>query len=104
MANTNLILFVVLGFFLCAVIAEVLLSRIKSPVPGLILPILSLFMPVLLLVRSFINYQVFPSIYGVLVTVFFCSCPTLVLLLIYYLVRRRYTQKKQMDKMNIQDL
>jgi uncharacterized membrane protein len=82
---------------------QVFLSRQESPILGLILPVLTLLVSILA-----VSYAVVPiggSPAGVILPIFVpLNFPTLVLLLIYFVCRRKYSRKKQMDKMNIQDL
>lgn len=113
MSTMNILLIVP---FLCLYLAlptallsilEYLLARLESPWPGRVLPILSVvnslgWTLVLLLNMSTMLH---PSLYflPVAVLVFF-NIPTLVFLLVYKTTRRRFTERRAMDRKDIQDL
>ena len=114
---------------------QVFLSRRKAWWPGLVMPVLSFLMSLLIVVGNFVFlslsstvsgtqvvdeqtgavvYQAQqvqqahdwtvgdPAQMGVLLLV--SNLPTIVLLAVYFLCRRSLKHKKQLDKMNIQDL
>ena len=127
--NTLILLAVLVGVFAL----EFWLSRRKSPVPGLILPILSLVMS-LLLVLGNVAFMRMTSTGGTLTTVnedtgevvqqeivtssepvdvnvggiaillLVGNIPTLALLGTYYIGRDKLRRDKLLEKMNIQDL
>ena len=79
---------------ICVVILQVVLSRTKSKIPGLILPGLMIlgYVPFMYAITGG------PNILWIIATI-----PIIVLLVIYFICRRKY-QNNQMDKMKIQDL
>ena len=87
---------------------QVFLSRRKAWWPGLVLPVLEVPGVLLILPNVLLNalgqaenmVQVLLAVLGSALLLL----PTLVLTAIYLFCRRRYRQKKQIDKMNIQDL
>lgn len=99
---------------LVAVIAlQVYLSRRKAWWPGLVLPVLEVAYSVFAIISAIVGYYavygegvaVTASFIGDLFLAFFqCNILTLVLLAIYFFCRRKGRQKRQLDKMNIQDL
>ena len=87
---------------------QVFLSRRKAWWPGLILPVCTL--PGVLLVLPNVLFNALSmaesagqALVGVLGSVL-CLLPTLILTAIYLVCRRREQHKRQIDKMNIQDL
>ena len=50
------------------------------------------------------SYDVFVTVLNTVLTLLVISMPTIVLLVIYFLCRRGMNRKKQIEKMNIQDL
>ena len=88
------------------IILQVFLSRRESPWPGLVLPGLSL----LLSLIPLLNVAVLPgsgagNVLTALLLVFLLyNIPTLVLLVIYFACRGKYRRRREMDKMNAQDL
>lgn len=94
---------------LAAVIAlQVFLSRRRAWWPGLVMPMCTLLGVLLVLPNVLFNAlsqaenegQMLLSVLGSAR----CLLPTAVLLVIYFLCRRSQKRKKQLDKMNIQDL
>ena len=88
------------------IILQVFLSRRESPWPGLMLPGLSL----LLSLIPLLNVAVLPgsgagNVLTALLLVFLLyNIPTLVLLVIYFACRGKYRRRREIDKMNAQDL
>ncbi|MCD8051702.1 MAG: hypothetical protein LUE89_08505 [Clostridiales bacterium] len=106
---------ILLVFFLVlpigAIVLQIFLSRMESRIPGLILPVLYLVgfvvgtlyatgAPTLKAVVSVFLPLLFSHIFVALALVL----PIALLLLIYYVCRRKYRRQNQMDKMRIQDL
>ena len=89
-----------------SIVLQVFLSRRESPWPGLVLPGLSL----LLSLIPLLNVAVLPgsgagNVLTALLLVFLLyNIPTLVLLVIYFACRGKYRRRREMDKMNAQDL
>ncbi|MBR4285203.1 MAG: hypothetical protein IKT36_03905 [Methanocorpusculum sp.] len=79
---------------ICVVILQVVLSRTKSKIPGLILPVLMIlcYLPFMYAITGG------PNILWIIAAI-----PIIVFLVIYFLCRRKY-QNNEMDKMRIQDL
>lgn len=107
-----IVLAINLGIWLAILIGivalQVFLSRRKAWWPGLILPVCTL--PGVLLVLPNVLFNALSmaesagqALVGVLGSVL-CLLPTLILIAIYLVCRRREQHKRQIDKMNIQDL
>lgn len=119
--KTIIIACVILLLVSVGVIAlEVYLSRRESKVPGLVLPGI-LFLGELFVLPNVVtnvvmtsaadnavggvdSYDVFVTVLNTVLTLLIISMPTIVLLVIYFLCRRGMNRKKQIEKMNIQDL
>lgn len=107
----TLVTLVLLLATLAGVIAlQIFLSRREAAWPGLIMPVLSLLFS-LLTVLSMVLYMVAPSdtsawaIGSTAGGVFLMgNIPTVIYLGIYFACREKRRRKKQMEKMNIQDL
>lgn len=108
----TIVLAINLGIWLAILIGivalQVFLSRRKAWWPGLILPVCTL--PGVLLVLPNVMFNALSmaesagqALVGVLGSVL-CLLPTLILTAIYLICRRREQHKRQIDKMNIQDL
>lgn len=104
----------ILLLLVAAVIAlQVFLSRRKAWWPGLVLPAIEVAYSIFAIASAIVGYY---EVYGkgVPVTASFicdtflafvqCNIFTLVLLAVYFICRRGQKRKKQLDKMNIQDL
>ena len=89
-----------------SIVLQVFLSRRESPWPGLVLPGLSL----LLSLIPLLNVAVLPgsgagNVLTALLLVFLLyNIPTLVLLVIHFACRGKYRRRREIDKMNAQDL
>lgn len=99
----------ILLLLVAAVIAlQVSLSRRKAWWPGLVIPACTLLGVLLVLPNVLLNAMSQAENAGqVLLAVLssaLCLLPTLVLLAVYFVCRRGQKRKKQLDKMNIQDL
>lgn len=104
-----LILF--LALVVGVILLQTVLSRLENPVPGLVLPVLYL---VGFVVGTL--YATGAPHPGAVVSVFFpllfsnpfvalaLVLPIALLLLLYYVCRRKYRRQNQMDRMRIQDL
>ena len=108
----TIVLAINLGIWLAILIGivalQVFLSRRKAWWPGLIMPVCTL--PGVLLVLPNVLFNALSmaesagqALVGVLGSVL-CLLPTLILTAIYLVCRRREQHKRQIDKMNIQDL
>ena len=94
---------VVLLFIAGVIVLQIFLSKRESKWPGLVLPIMSFLI-------SFIyplNMAV-PSVGGFFIALILgwliANIPTYILLAIYFACRGKYRKRKQLNKMNIQDL
>lgn len=99
--------FVVIAFIMVILLLQVYLSRAVSRWPGLVLPIItglfSLIYPLSYAVSP--TGQVTASFIGqLLLIILIANIPTAILLAIYFTGRKNPRIKKQMNKMNIQDL
>jgi len=95
-----------LVFIVGVVLLQIFLSKTESKWPGLALPIIaflsSLLYPLSLPVPE---GKATVSLYVQVVIVWlFANIPTIILLAIYFVCREKYRRKKQLDKINIQDL
>ena len=85
------------------ILLQIYLSKRESKWPGLVLPIISFLI-------SFIYplNMAIPSVGGFFVALLLgwliANIPTYVLLAIYFTCRGKYRKRKQLNKMNIQDL
>ena len=104
--RTILVLSFSLILLIGAVVLQIFLSRRESPWPGLVLPGVSL----LLSLIPLLNVAALPGastgdILTALLPVFVLyNLPTLILLAIYFACRAKFQRKREMDRMNAQDL
>lgn len=109
MKGINLIIFLVL--IVGGILLQVFLSKRENKWLGLILPGLT-FLYSILMVLSIVTFSYMepggglnPGIIFPIIGVFLMgNIPTFVLLIIYMVCREKFNKKKEMDKMNIQDL
>lgn len=91
------------------IVLEVYLSGRESKVPGLVLPGI-LFLGELFVLPNVVTVAFFGAetlaagCVNVVLRVFLTLLPTIVLMAVYFLCRRRLDRRKQLDKMSIQDL
>lgn len=89
-----------------SVLLQMFLSKRESRVPGLILPVLaflgSLLVPLNMVALS--GNVTVGFIFQMILVWLLANLPTVVFLAIYLTYRGKYRRKKQLDKMNIQDL
>ena len=118
--STMISLIFLIAFVAAMIILQVYLSRRKSKVPGLVLPAITFPGELFILLNVVTNvvmtsvadnavggvdsYDVFVTVLNTVLTLLVISMPTIVLLVIYFLCRRGMNRKKQIEKMNIQDL
>ena len=94
------------GSLIGAIVLQIFLSRRESPWPGLVLPGTSL----LLSLIPLLNVAALPGagagdILTALLLVFVLyNIPTLVLVAIYFACRAKFRRRREMDRMNAQDL
>ena len=92
-----------------AIALEVYLSRRENKVPGLVLPGIlflgELFVLPNVAAVAFCGAETLAAgCLNVILRVFLTLLPTIVLMAVYFLCRRGMNRKKQIEKMNIQDL
>ena len=108
----TVVLAINLGLWLAMLVGivalQVFLSRRKAWWPGLIMPVCTLPGVLLVLPNVLLNALSMAENAGqTLISVLgsaLCLLPTLVLLAVYFFCRRKDKHKRQLDKMNIQDL
>jgi len=85
---------------------QVFLSKSKSKIPGLIIPILFVMFSLISVANiGFSSHFTWIDMVGRILMVFVLSnIPTLILVSIYYVIRERSDMNRQLDKMKIQDL
>jgi nicotinamide riboside transporter PnuC len=83
---------------ICVVILQIVLSRTKSKIPGLVLPALC-FLFSLIVPLNMIAANSAAMLFWLIVNI-----PTIILLLVYFVCRQQYKKKNQIEKMKIQDL
>ncbi len=94
-----------IAFLAIVILLQIYLSQRESKWPGLVLPIISFLFGLLSL-----NMAAPPDgvtvgfVFQVLLEWILGNIPTIVLLAIYFGCRSKHRRKKQIDKMNIQDL
>ena len=87
------------------VVLQIFLSRRPSKWPGLVLPILSfLFSLIYPLNMAVSDGDLMSFVLQLLIVWLVGNIPTILLLLIYFGCREKQRRKKQLEKMNIQDL
>jgi len=88
------------------IILQVFLSKSKSKIPGLIIPILFVMFSLISVANiGFSSHFTWIDMVGRILMVFVLSnIPTLILVSIYYVIRERSDMNRQLDKMKIQDL
>lgn len=99
---TNILLVLVFG--VGAILLQIFLSRRQSRWPGLILPALTLLYSLVMVLNVANTGDLASALLAMGVTFLLGNLPTLILLVIYAACREKYRKKKQMEKMDIQDL
>ena len=88
------------------IILQVFLSRRESPWPGLVLPGISFLYSLIVMLHVVVLLD--SSGWEIAATLFMAfllyNIPTLILLAIYFACRGKYRRRREMDKMNAQDL
>lgn len=102
---------ITLALLVGIVLLQIFLSRRESRWPGLVLPSLTFLFSLCVTLGAALyayvptEHQSFGDILVPTLLLFLMyNIPTLVLLGIYFACREKYSRKKQLDKMNIQDL
>ena len=99
---TNILLVLVFG--VGTILLQIFLSRRQSRWPGLILPALTLLYSLVMVLTVANTGDLASALLAMGVTFLLGNLPTLILLVIYAACREQYRRKKQMERMNIQDL
>ena len=99
---TNILLVLVFG--VGTILLQIFLSRRQSRWPGLILPALTLLYSLVMVLNVANTGDLATALLAMGVTFLLGNLPTLILLVIYAACREQYRRKKQMERMNIQDL
>lgn len=102
---------ILLALLVGIILLQIFLSRRESRWPGLVLPSLTFLFSLCVTFGAALyayvptEHQSFGDILVPTLLLFLMyNIPTLVLLGIYFACREKYSRKKQLDKMNIQDL
>ncbi len=108
-ANTNysiIFLILLILFLIIPIFLQIFLSKRESPIPGLIIPGLSLLFSIITVLSMvmFENQSTMERITSILFPLMITNIPTVVHLAIYFACREKFRKRKQMDKMNIHDL
>ncbi|MCI8399594.1 MAG: hypothetical protein HFF90_09390 [Oscillibacter sp.] len=108
MAIASRTIVVTLGLGLAALIGaavlQVYLSRRESRWPGLVLPLLTFLLAVLMVLNVADTGSVSENVLTVVVVLLVGNVPTMVLLSIYWAVREKRRVRDQVEKMRIEDL
>lgn len=99
------IIFVVIFLLVFGVLPFVLqvwLSKRESRYPGMVLPVLSLLFALVAVLGS-VMYED-EDIFVLVIPFLLFNIPTVIHLTIYFACREKFSKKKQMDKLNVQDL
>lgn len=99
---TNILLVLVFG--VGAILLQIFLSRRQSRWLGLILPALTLLYSLVMVLNVANTGDLASALLAMGITFLLGNLPTLILLVIYAACREKYRKKKQMEKMDIQDL
>ena len=103
MARVTIMLVFVLAFVVGGILLQIFLSKRESKWPGLILPLLT-FLYALLMACSAVAYEGGIPWGAILASLILGNIPTLILLAIYAACRARSRTRREMDKMQINDL
>ena len=106
MKTTTIIFAFVIAFCVGMLALQVALARMESRWPGLVLPLITFLRSVLTPI-GMVDSAGGPTadfVLQVLLMWLLSNIPTAVLLAIYFACRTRQRRKKQLEKMNIQDL
>lgn len=103
MKTTTIIFAFVIAFCVGMLALQAALARMESRWPGLVLPLIT-FLRSFLAPIGMVGGLTVGFVLQVLLMWLLSNIPTAVLLAIYFACRTRQRRKKQLDKMNIQDL
>ena len=96
---------IILALAICVILLQIFLSKRKSKWPGLVLPMMAFLFSLLIpLNMTAFGGITLDYIFQLLLVWLIGNIPTIVLLTIYFSCREKQRKKKQIEKMNIQDL
>lgn len=95
---------ILLLYIILPCILQVFLSRRIAKWPGLILPIITFLYSLLIQLAIVPTSDWKSTVFLVLYAFFIANIPTAVFLAIYFACRKKMRQKKDLEKMEIQDL
>ncbi|GKU24934.1 hypothetical protein [Clostridium folliculivorans] len=98
--------FLIFFFMFCiTLILQVFLSKRKNKWLGLILPIISFMISLLVPLNTITDGRTTTEVIAqFLVSLILANIPTIIFVLIYIICRDKYKKKKEMDKIDIRDL
>lgn len=97
-------LIVLLVLVVGGILLQIFLSKRESKWPGLVLPVISFLWSLLYLFNLMDTGSVVRNILMAILTILLTNIPTLVLLAIYWAVREKRRKRREIEKMNIDDL
>ena len=104
--RVGLLFFLLVLLLVGVILLQIFLSRRVSPWPGLVLPGLSFLYSLIVMLNVVVMLD--SSGWEIAATLFMAfllyNIPTLILLAIYFACRGKYRRKREMDRMNAQDL
>ncbi|MFT5872158.1 MAG: uncharacterized membrane-anchored protein YitT (DUF2179 family) [Clostridium sp.] len=98
---------ITMGIFLLGIIIlQIFLSKRENKWLGLILPIINVFFSTMavLVSAAFTGQPIDQSIMQLIMEFLVSNISTIILIAIYFACREKFKKKKEIDKMNIQDL
>lgn len=100
------VLFIFLGVGVGGIFLQIFLSKKENKYLGLILPLITFLYSLLTLLSvAVVEFMTPWDVFSLLAATFISSnIPTIVLLAIYFVCKEKDKRKKQLEKMNIQDL
>ncbi|HIV52222.1 MAG TPA: hypothetical protein H9748_01880 [Candidatus Mediterraneibacter norwichensis] len=106
MAYTNTIVFIILFLGIAGgmVALEIFLARSEKSWPGLIPPAFTFLWTLISCLNVAAAGDILSVVGALFITLLVMNVPTLILLAVYFVCREKRRKKKQLDKMNIQDL
>ena len=104
MARVTIALVVLLILIVGGVLLQIFLSRRESRWPGLVLPGLCFLFSLVAVLSVAALGSLAESIATILMVVLLYNTSTAVLLVIYFVCRKKFSRRKEVDKMNIADL
>lgn len=101
-----IVLLISLAVYAGLVFLQLFLSKRQNKWPGLILPLLFFLASVFVLMGQLAPEEgvTFGFILSIAETFFWANIPTLILLAVYIACREKLRRKKQLEKMDLQDL